>query len=42
MTINEWMELGYSQEESKDLIKLETSEREYEEHAHIAFYSKYL
>ncbi len=42
MTINEWMELGYSQEESKDLIKLEKSERDYEKHAHLAFYSKYL
>jgi len=42
MTINEWMELGYSQEESKDLIRLERSERAYEKHAHIAFYSKYL
>ena len=42
MTIKEWMELGYSQEESQDLIKLESAEREYEEHAHIAFYSKHL
>ena len=42
MTIKEWMELGYSQEESKDLIKLEKSEREYEESAHSAFYSEYL
>ena len=42
MTINEWMELGYSQEESKDLIKLEESERDYEKHAHLAFYSKHL
>ena len=42
MTINEWMELGYSQEESKNLVELERSEREYEKHAHLAFYSKYL
>tara|TARA_R110000772_G_scaffold88667_5_gene184042 strand:- start:144 stop:272 length:129 start_codon:yes stop_codon:yes gene_type:complete len=42
MTINEWMELGYSETESKDLIELEYSERQYEKHAHIAFYSKHL
>ena len=42
MTINEWMELGYSKEESKDLVNLEQSEREYEQHAHMVFYSKYL
>ena len=42
MTINEWMELGYSQEESGFLKELEKSERDYEKHAHLAFYSKYL
>ena len=42
MTIQEWMELGYSQEESKDLVKLERSEREYEKHAHKAYYNQYL
>ena len=42
MTIKEWMELGYSQEESKDLMRLESYEREYEEYAHTAFYSRYL
>ena len=42
MTTNEWMELGYSQEESKNLVELEKSEREYEDHAHMAFYSKHL
>lgn len=42
MTIKEWQELGYSEAESKDLVNLEQSEREYEQHAHMAFYSKYL
>ena len=42
MTIQEWMDLGYSQEESKDLIKLERAERQYEKLAHMAFYSKHL
>ena len=42
MTIQEWMELGYSEEESKVLEGLERSERQYEKHAHIAFYSKHL
>ena len=42
MTIQEWMELGYSQEESKDLVKLEKSYIEYEKRAHLAFYLKHL
>ena len=42
MTITEWMELGYSQEESKGLVKLEKEERQYEKLAHMAFYSKHL
>ena len=42
MTINEWMELGYSEEESKDLIRMEREERQYEKFAHKIFYSKYL
>ena len=42
MTINEWMELGYSEEESKDLIRMEREERQYEKFAHMAFYSKHL
>jgi hypothetical protein len=42
MTITEWMELGYSKEESKDLVELERTERQYEKFAHMAFYSKHL
>ena len=42
MTIQEWMELGYGLAEAKSLVELERSEREYEKHAHIAFYSKHL
>jgi hypothetical protein len=42
MTIQEWMELGYSEEESKDLVKLEIAERQYEKFAHMVFYSKHL
>ncbi len=42
MTIKEWMELGYGLAEAKSLVELERSEREYEKHAHLAFYSKYL
>ena len=42
MTINEWMELGYGLAEANSLVELERSEREYEKHAHMAFYSKHL
>ena len=42
MTYQEWMELGYSEEESKVLEGLERSERQYEKFAHKIFYSKYL
>jgi len=42
MTINEWIELGYSHEEAIDLVKLEEYEKKYEDLAHMAFYSKYL
>ena len=42
MTIQEWMELGYELAEAKSLVELERSERQYEKHAHMAFYSKHL
>ena len=42
MTIQEWQELGYNLAEAKNLVELERSEREYEKHAHVAFYSKHL
>jgi DNA-binding transcriptional MerR regulator len=42
MTIQEWQELGYNLAEAKNLVELEKSERQYEEFAHIAFYSKHL
>jgi|TARA_B110000977_G_scaffold190867_1_gene262200 hypothetical protein len=42
MTIQEWMELGYGEAEAKSLVELERSERAYEKHAHMAFYSKHL
>ena len=42
MTIQEWMELGYSKEVSKILVDLEESEKQYEKSAHMAFYSKHL
>jgi len=42
MTIQEWMELGYSKEVSKILVDLEESEKQYEKFAHMAFYSKHL
>ena len=42
MTIQEWQDLGYGLAEAKYLMELERSERQYEKHAHLAFYSKHL
>lgn len=42
MTYQEWMELGYNEQESKDLVKMEKEEIQYERYAHMAFYSKHL
>lgn len=42
MTYQEWMELGYSEEQSKDLVRSEKEEQQYERYAHMAFYSEHL
>jgi len=42
MITKEWMELGYSEKEANEMVKLEKSEKQYEEYAHKMYYSKYL
>tara|TARA_R110002051_G_scaffold131884_1_gene205613 strand:- start:243 stop:371 length:129 start_codon:yes stop_codon:yes gene_type:complete len=42
MTYQEWMELGYTQAEAKELVIEAKLEQQYEENAHRAFYSRNL
>jgi hypothetical protein len=40
MTCQEWMELGYTEAEAKELMVEAEGEGQYEENAHKAFYSQ--
>ena len=42
MNVQEWMELGYSKKEAKQLVFMAAEELEYENNAHNYFYSQNL
>tara|TARA_R110000737_G_scaffold168608_1_gene194894 strand:+ start:105 stop:233 length:129 start_codon:yes stop_codon:yes gene_type:complete len=42
MNLQDWMELGYSKKEAKQLVFLAAEEVQYENNAHKAFYSQNL
>ena len=42
MNLQEWMDLGYTKKEAKQLVFLSVEEEEYTNNAHTAFYSQNL